>query len=236
MSFAILIPARNEEDAIGPTLDELSAFRPAAVIVADNGSSDRTTARAAEAGATVVAEPVPGYGRACLAAMAALDPSIDIVVFMDADGSDDPCFLPRLIDPIVRGEADLVIGSRLASLGEPCLLPFHQRWGNRLATGLLHRLYGVPCSDLGPFRAVRQSALRSLAMRHPDYGWTAEMQVKAALAGLRVREVPVAHRSRRAGRSKVSGTLRGSVLAGTKILWTICRYRFLSPPDSPHKG
>lgn len=128
MNFAILIPARNEEDAIGSTLAELSAFRPAAVIVADNGSSDQTAARAAQAGATVVAEPLPGYGRACLAAMAALDPLIDVVVFMDADGSDDPSFLPRLIDPIARGEADLVIGSRLAPMGRPNGLPFHQRW------------------------------------------------------------------------------------------------------------
>jgi glycosyltransferase involved in cell wall biosynthesis len=234
MRFAIVIPARNEEDAIGPTLAELLPLCPERIVVGDNGSSDRTAARALEAGATVVREPQPGYGRACLAAMRALDPSVDIVVFMDADGSDDPGYLPSLLGPIARGEADLVIGSRVPVPGDKVGLPAHQRWGNLLATTLLRLLYRVPCSDFGPFRAIRHSSLRDLRMCHPDYGWTAEMQVKAALAGLRVREVPVPHRPRRAGKSKVSGTLRGSFLAGVKILWTVFRYRFYGSAGVPH--
>lgn len=236
MRFAILLPARNEQDAIGPTLTELLPCGAAQIIVADNGSTDQTAARAAAAGAEVVPQPRPGYGRACLAAMAALDPSIEIVVFMDADGSDDPAFLPRLLDPILRGEADFVIGSRDAANRQSAALPAHQLWGNRLSTTLIRLLYGVPCTDLGPFRAIRRDALARLRMCHPDYGWTAEMQVKAALAGLRVREIPVPHRPRRAGQSKVSGTLRGSLLAGSKILWTIFRYRFLHPADAPARA
>jgi glycosyltransferase involved in cell wall biosynthesis len=233
MRFAILIPARNEQDAIGPTLAELAPYGAAQIIVADNGSTDRTAARAAAAGATVVSEPRPGYGRACLAAIRALDPVVEIVVFMDADGSDDPAVLPRLVEPIRHGEADFVIGCRAEVTGPSHGLPAHQLWGNRLSTWLIRLLYGVPASDLGPFRAIRREALARLRMRHPDYGWTAEMQVKAALAGLRIREIAVPHRPRRAGRSKVSGTLRGSFLAGTKILWTIFRYRFFLPADSP---
>lgn len=233
MRFAILIPARNEQDAVGPTLAELASCGAAQIIVADNGSTDGTAARAAQAGATVVSEPRSGYGRACLAAMRAIDPTIEIVVFMDADGSDDPAFLPRLIEPIHSGEADFVIGCRDRSTGRSSGLPAHQLWGNRLSTALIRLLYGVPASDLGPFRAIRRDSLTRLRMRHPDYGWTAEMQVKASLAGLRVLEIDVPHRPRRAGRSKVSGTLRGSVLAGSKILWTIFRYRFFRPADAP---
>lgn len=234
MRFAVVIPARDEEGAIPSTLAELRRQGPALVVVADNGSRDATAARAAAAGARVVREPRSGYGRACLAALAAVDSSIDVVVFLDADGSDDPSHLPRLLAPLARDEADLVIGARSPSPDHP--LPAHQRWGNRLASALLRRLYGAPCTDLGPFRAIRRQALAALRMRHPDYGWTAEMQVKAALAGLRIREVPVPHRPRRAGRSKISGTLRGSLLAGAKILWTIFRYRFLRPGDSPTGG
>ncbi|MDE3136596.1 MAG: glycosyltransferase family 2 protein [Acidobacteriota bacterium] len=236
MRFAILIPARNEQDAIGPTLAELRSCGADQIIVADNGSTDQTASRAAVAGATVVSEPRAGYGRACVAAMRTLDPSIEIVVFMDADGSDDPTFLPRLLDPIFQGEADFVIGSRDGANRQSATLPAHQLWGNRLSTAFLRLLYRVPCTDLGPFRAIRREALTRLRMRHPDYGWTAEMQVKAALAGLRVREIAVPHRARRAGESKVSGTVRGSILAGSKILWTIFRYRFLPPADTPTRS
>jgi glycosyltransferase involved in cell wall biosynthesis len=236
MRFAILIPARNEQDAIGPTLAELRSCGADQIIVADNGSTDQTAARAAAAGATVVSERQAGYGRACLAAMRALDPSIEIVVFMDADGSDDPAFLPFLLEPILRGQADFVIGSRDGANRRSAALPAHQLWGNRLSTAFLRLLYRIPCTDLGPFRAIRSDALARLRMRHPDYGWTAEMQAKAALAGLRVREIPVPHRPRRAGESKVSGTLRGSVLAGSKILWTIFRYRFFPPADAPSRS
>lgn len=234
--FAILLPARNEEEAIGPTLEELKGLGAAQIIVADNDSYDTTAARAAAAGACVTSEPRPGYGSACLAAMAALHPDIEIVVFMDADGSDDPAALPSLLAPIRADQADLVIGARVERAGHPRdRLPWHQRWGNRLCTGLLARLYRTPCTDLGPFRAVRRTALDTLGMRDPDFGWTAEMQVKAALAGLRVREVPVPYRPRRAGQSKISGTLKGSLRAGGKILWTILRYRFFPPPDAPRR-
>ncbi len=235
MRVAVLLPARNEEEAIGPTLAEIAAQRPAQIIVADNGSTDRTAERAAALGATVVHEPRPGYGRACLAAMRALDPSIEIVVFMDADGSDDPAFLPRLLEPILQQEADFVIGVRSFAHAASRSLPVHQEWGNRLCSASLRLLYRVPCSDLGPFRAIRRDALDRLGMCHPDFGWTAEMQVRAALAGLRVREIPLPHRPRRAGKSKISGTLRGTVLAGSKILWTIARYRFFPPADAPGK-
>ena len=233
MRVAILLPARNEEETIGPTIAEIAAQGPEQIIVADNGSTDRTAERAAARGATVVREPRAGYGRACLAAMRALDPSIGIVVFMDADGSDDPAYLPRLLEPILEQQADFVIGVRLAAAGDSRSLPLHQEWGNRVCTAFLRLLYRVPCSDLGPFRAIRRDALDRLRMCHPDFGWTAEMQVKAALAGLRTREIPIPHRPRRAGKSKVSGTFRGTVLAGSKILWTIARYRFFSPADAP---
>jgi glycosyltransferase involved in cell wall biosynthesis len=232
MRFAIILPARNEEEAIGATLAELRPCLPAEVIVADNCSTDRTAARAAAEGARVVSEPRPGYGRACLAAIRALGADIGIVVFMDADGSDDPSALPRLLDPILQGQADLVIGSRQPTPGRSNRLLAHQRWGNRLAAWLTRRFYGARCADLGPFRAIRREALERLGMSDPDYGWTMEMQVKAALAGLQVVEVPVAHRPRRAGKSKVSGTVRGSVLSGAKILWTVFRYRF-APPQFP---
>ncbi|HEV2386810.1 MAG TPA: glycosyltransferase family 2 protein [Candidatus Acidoferrales bacterium] len=231
MRFAVILPARNEEEAIGPTLAELRPCHPAQIIVADNGSSDSTAARAAAEGATVVSEPRPGYGRACLAAMAALATDIEIVVFMDADGSDDPAALPSLLEPILGARADMVVGSRLPAAGTGQRLPAHQRWGNGLAAWLVERFYGIRFTDLGPFRAIRREALDRLAMADPNYGWTIEMQIKAALAGLRVREAPVPHRPRRAGRSKVSGTVRGSALAGAKILWTIFRYRF-APPRS----
>jgi len=193
------------------------------VIVVDNGSSDRTAEAARHGGAQVVREPRRGYGQACLAGMAVLNDEAQIVAFMDADGSDDPADLARLLTPIEQGQADLVIGSRVRAAREAGSLTPQQRFGNGLATRLLRLLYGAHYTDLGPFRAIRRDALRQLAMQDAGYGWTIEMQIKALRQGLRVVEMPVRHRPRRAGKSKVSGSLRGSVLAGAKIIWTILR-------------
>lgn len=221
---ALLIPALNEEQALAQVLDELPRSLFAQVIVADNGSTDGTAAVARARGAQVVAEPRRGYGRACLKGLAALEPGIDIVVFMDADSSDVPGEASSLIEPIARDQADLVIGSRLSGRAQPGALLWHQRWGNRVAVSLLRLLYGFPYTDLGPFRAIRRSSLERLAMRDTNFGWTAEMQVKAVQRGLRVLEVLVSYR-RRIGRSKISGTVAGTLGAGVKILWTILRLR-----------
>jgi len=226
--ISVIIPAHNEARAIGLVLAEIPAGLVREVIVVDNNSSDDTAAVAAAAGATVLREPRPGYGYACLAGMAyAFGPvqsePPDIVVFLDGDHSDYPEQMPELLAPLLRGTADMVIGSR--ALGERergALLP-QQRFGNWLATRLLRIRYGGHFTDLGPFRAILAPALLGLKMEDKTYGWTVEMQVKAARQGLRTVEVPVRYR-RRIGTSKVSGTVRGTIGAGYKILWTIFRY------------
>ncbi len=228
--FALIIPALNEEAAIGATLDALRGAPLAQLIVVDNGSTDRTAEVARAHGAQVVAEPRRGYGSACLAGMAALRPEITVVVFMDGDGSDDPADLPRLFDPIAGGEADMVLGSRVLGTREAGALTPQQHFGNALATGLLRLLHGARYTDLGPFRAIRREALEQLRMRDTNYGWTIEMQIKAARHKLRVKEIPVSYRRRRAGQSKISGTLHGTFAAGTKIIWMIFRYS-LRPND-----
>lgn len=220
----VLMPARNERASLPRVLADLPRERLRRVVVVDNASTDGTGALAAAAGAEVLREERPGYGSACLCGIHFLaeDPP-DVLVFLDADYSDHPEELPRLVRPIAAGEADLVIGSRV--LGERqrgALLP-QARFGNWLACRLIHLLYGLRFTDLGPFRAIRWDALERLGMRDRDFGWTAEMQVKAARRGMRVVEVPVSYR-RRIGRSKITGTVRGTVLAGYKIVWTILRY------------
>ena len=222
--IALVIPALNEEQALAKLLDELPPSLFARVIVVDNGSTDATAAVARRGGAEVVEEPRRGYGRACLAGLARLGPDTDIVVFMDADGSDVPAEAARLIEPIFRGEADLVIGSRALGGAEPGSLRWAQRWGNRLAVGLIRLFYGFRYTDLGPFRAIRWRSLQTLDMRDTNFGWTVEMQVKALQRGLRVAERPVSYRVR-IGKSKISGTIGGTVKAGIKILWTIARLR-----------
>jgi glycosyltransferase involved in cell wall biosynthesis len=194
------------------------------IIVADNGSRDRTAEIARQAGATVVSEPQRGYGAACLRALANLPPETDTVVFMDADSSDDPCEAASLLEPIFKGRADFVLGSRTLGKAEKGSLQPHQRVGNALATFLIRVLFGYRYTDLGPFRAIRLDALRTLDMRDRNYGWTIEMQIKAVRRKLRIEEVPVSYRNR-IGVSKVSGNLKASVLAGIKILWTVFRYR-----------
>lgn len=223
---ALVIPALNEEDALPQVLAELPRQTFSQIIVVDNGSTDRTAEVALRCGATVVAEPRRGYGRACLAGLMQLAPETEAVVFLDADASDVPAEVQRVLEPILAGEADLVIGSRTLGQAEPGALGWHQRWGNWLATRLIRWLFGFQYTDLGPFRAIGRAQLQALAMQDHNYGWTVEMQIKAAQRGLRVREVPVSYR-RRKGRSKISGTLRGTLLAGTKILWTTLRLRLM---------
>lgn len=227
---ALVIPALNEEEAIRRTLGLVppSLFR--AVIVVDNGSTDRTAEAARAAGAEVVVEPERGYGAACLRALRVLPEDVDAVVFLQADGSEDPAEAPRLLAPVYEGRADLVIGSRTLGAAEPGALPPHQVLGNKLATWLIRLLFGHRYTDLGPFRAVRREALDWLGMRDRNYGWTVEMQVRALQRGLRVAEAPVSYRKRAAGRGKVSATVGGSLRAGAKILWTIVRLAVEKPP------
>jgi glycosyltransferase involved in cell wall biosynthesis len=231
---AAVIPALNEAGSIGLVIGDLPRAWVERTVVCDNGSTDATASAAAAAGAVVVSEPRRGYGAACLRALEALAPDPpDVVLFLDADRSDDATEAPALLAPILDGRADFVIGSRALGGAEPGSLTPAQRVGNRLAAALLRLLYGVRTTDLGPFRAIRWGALRDLRMADRDFGWTVEMQVKAARRGLRTMEVPVRYR-RRIGRSKISGTVRGTILAGTKILGTIAS-DFLrhGPPRRP---
>jgi hypothetical protein len=219
--IVVIIPALDEEQAIGEVVCALPPLVHE-VIVVDNGSRDRTAEVARAAGARVVPEPRRGYGQACLAGIAAAGDA-DIVVFLDGDRSDEPGQLTHVVAPILEGRADLVIGSRSLGRRAPGAQPWHAVVGTRLCVGLMNLLTGARATDLGPFRAITAEALRRLGMRDRNYGWTVEMQVKAARAGLRVVEVPVDYRPR-IGRSKVSGTVRGTLGAGTKIVATILRH------------
>ena len=224
----VIIPALDEEGNIAQVIADLreSGVALRHIVVVDNGSRDRTAQVAREAGAVVVAEPQRGYGAACLRGLAHLakqTPPPDAVVFIDGDRADDGRRLPDLLQPL-RAGADLVVGSRVRGALEPGALQPTQRLGNALAVTLLRALYGQRLSDLGPFRVIRYPALCALALRDRDYGWIIEMQVKAARVGLNVQEVPVPYRRRFSGRSKVSSTLRGTVGAGAKILYTLLRH------------
>ncbi len=229
LRVSVLIPALNEEGAIGAVLDEipgpwqgLPGPLVTEVLIVDNGSTDRTTEIAREHGARVVREERRGYGSACLRGIAGIRDT-DILVFLDGDHSDYPEEIPLLIAPILAGEADLVIGSRVLGERERGALTPQQVYGNRLACFLIWLLFRHRYTDLGPFRAIRWESLQALGMVDRDYGWTVEMQVKALRRGLRVAEVPVRYR-RRIGRSKISGTISGTVRAGYKIITTILRY------------
>ena len=222
-SVAVIVPALNEELSLGSVLEDIRAVLVSRVIVADNGSVDRTADVARAAGAEVVSAPRRGYGSACLAGVAALKDE-SMVVFIDADGSSDPAEMPALIAPIERGDADFVIGSRKLGRVEPGAMSLPARVGNRLAPFLIHVIWGFRYTDLGPFRAIRVDALRRLGMQDPDYGWTVEMQIKAVRHGLKIVEVPVTWRNRRGGASKISRTVRGVVGASCKIIWTILNY------------
>ena len=221
MQIAIIIPAYNEEDSIGKVVEAIPKESVDRILVVNNGSSDLTERRAREAGAETVLELRRGYGSACMRGVVETGDA-DVLVFLDGDFSDDPSEVDSLIEPIASNHADLVIGSRALGEREKGALPFHAHFGNRVACFLMKVLFGVRFSDLGPFRAVRRISLDNLQMEDRNFGWTVEMQAKAAMFGLRIREVPVSYR-KRIGRSKISGTFVGSVRAGTKILWTIFR-------------
>ena len=226
LAIDVVIPALDEEAALPRVLAALPRPPVRRVLVVDNGSTDRTAEVASRAGAEVLREPRRGYGSACLAGLRALERAAsppDVLVFLDADYSDHPEEVPRLVEPIARGMADLVVGSRVLGRREHRALLPQARLGNWVASTLLRLRYGVRVSDLGPFRAIRFTSLCELAPSDPDYGFTAELQVKALRAGLRYAEVPVSYR-RRIGRSKITGTLAGSVRAGYKILSTILRH------------
>lgn len=228
MSFvSVVIPALNEEEPIADVVRAVAATNiPREIIVADNGSTDRTAERARSAGAKVVLEPRRGYGRACRAGARAVSPECEVIVFLDGDGSDCPEFMNQLVEPIEAGSHDFVIGSRTRGQREPGSLNFTQVASGYIAGFLLRLLYGVRYTDMSPFRAIRRVALESLGMREETYGWNLEMQMRAARGGLRILEVPVNHRCRTGGESKVSGSLRGTFVAGSRIIATLLRIAF----------
>jgi glycosyltransferase involved in cell wall biosynthesis len=221
---SVVIPTHNEAQSIGRVLADLSADIVTEVLVVDSNSTDGTPKIAAKMGARVLHEPRRGYGRACLTGLAGAS-SPDIVVFLDGDYSDRPDELPLLLAPIMDGRADITLGSRLRKRNIPGALPWHQAFGNRLAALLIRLLYGLKISDLGPFRAARADVLRRLALQENTYGWAVEIILKGALGGFRIIEVPVSYYPR-IGKSKISGTLRGSVGAAWFILSLILRYYF----------
>lgn len=227
----VIIPVFNEESSLPLVLRDLPDVGQ--VIVVDNGSTDQSASLARQLGATVIREPRRGYGSACLAGLAAISSSAlsaeppQVVVFLDGDYSDHPDQLPELVTPILLGEADFVVGSRMLGDREPGALLPQALWGNRLACFLMWLFWGARFTDLGPFRAISWESLQRLGMCDRNFGWTVEMQIKATVAKLRIREIPVRYR-RRIGTSKISGTISGTIKAGYKILYTIARYRWLT--------
>ncbi|MDQ6809514.1 MAG: glycosyltransferase family 2 protein [Verrucomicrobiota bacterium] len=223
LAVSVVIPALNEEEPIADVVRAcLATGIPREVIVVDNGSTDRTADYASAAGARIVAAP-RGYGRACAAGVAAASPESEIIVFLDGDGSDVPELMGQLVRPIRDGTHDFVIGSRTRGKREPGSMNFQQVFAGYLAGWLIRPLYGVKYTDMCPFRAIRRAALAKLGMKEETFGWNLEMQMRAARAGLRILEVPVDHRCRTGGESKVSGSLRGTFLAGTRIIATLFR-------------
>ena len=223
-AVSVIIPCLNEEEPIADVVREcLATGIPREVLVVDNGSTDATAERARAAGARVVSQPTRGYGCACAAGVAATDPACDVLLFLDGDGSDVPALMDRLIGPVADGTQDFVIGSRTRGEREPGSMNTQQIFAGHLAGLLMRGLYSVKYTDMCPFRAIRRDTLARLGMREETYGWNLEMQMRAAQAGLRILEVPVAHRCRTGGVSKVSGTLRGTFVAGWKIVSTFVR-------------
>lgn len=224
MRVSVIIPTHNEAQAIERVLADVPRDLVTEVIVVDSNSSDGTPELAAKLGARVVQEPRRGYGQACLTGLAAAN-SPDVVVFLDGDYSDRPSELPILLAPIIEGRADITLGSRLHKERSAGALPWHQMFGNWLAAGLIRLLYRVHITDLGPFRAAREDVLNALALEETRYGWAVEIILKGAIAGFRIVEVPVSC-YRRIGKSKISGTLKGTVGAAWFILSLIVRYYF----------
>ena len=220
---SVVIPALNEEATIADVVRAVPRQIASDVIVVDNGSDDRTVERAREAGARVVRESRRGYGSACYAGVRALAADCEIVVFIDGDGSEYPELMGKLVEPILEGTHDFVLGSRLRGRREPGSMSFAQVFAGRLIGLMLRALYGIHYTDMGPFRAIRRDALLGLGLREMTYGWPLEMQMRAARARLRILEVPVDYRRRTGGKSKISGTIRGTILAGTRILMTLTR-------------
>ena len=228
MNIDVIIPALNEEASVGRVVSGLLRTGLVRVVwVVDNGSTDQTALRAREAGAQVLTEPRRGYGSACLRGLSALSSDTDIVVFIDADGSDLPAEIIKLVEPVVDDRADLVIGSRVLGEPDPGSLTWPQRFGNAIASSWLRVRFGQSATDLGPFRAIRKTSLDELGLCDTNYGWTVEMQIKAAHHRLRYVEVPVSYGCR-IGQSKISGTIRGVVGAGTKIIGLLLWYDLMS--------
>ncbi len=224
-SVAIVIPALNEDEALSHLLAELPADLARWIIVVDNNSTDATASVARAAGAVVVGELLRGYGRACWrGCTAAAELGAELVIFMDGDGSDDPADLPRMLAPLLEGRADLVVGSRVSKRSERGAIPPQARLGNYLVSRMLNLMYGLHLHDIGSFRVVRRDVLEALRMQEMTFGWPVEMLVKAARARYRIVEVPLHYRRRTHGRSKVAGTLAGSVKAAYYMLWTTARY------------
>jgi glycosyltransferase involved in cell wall biosynthesis len=222
MRISIVIPALNEAESIGRVLAEIPGSLEADVLVVDGGSTDGTVPIAQAAGAQVIQEPRRGYGQACASGVAAARG--DVIIFMDADGADDPQYLANIAAPLQEGSADLVLGSRLRGSMEAGAMPWHQYAGNWLSAFLIGLLYGLKVTDLSPFRGVYRSKMGELQMQEMTYGWPTEMIVKAAREDWRIQEVPVVYRPRLGGKSKISGTVRGTVLATYFILRTILKY------------
>jgi glycosyltransferase involved in cell wall biosynthesis len=220
---AIVIPCLNESKPIAGVVREIAEQRVDRIIVVDNGSTDDTAQQAAVAGATVVTEPRRGYGRACAAGVAALPAETEIVCFLDGDGSDVPAFIQAVVGPVAEGRADFVMGSRIIGRREPGSMMPQQLVAGRLAGVLMNAVYGVAFTDMSPFRAIRADRLRELGMTEETYGWNLEMQMRVAAKGLRILEVPVDHRCRRGGVSKVSGNAIAGLQAAWKITATFLR-------------
>lgn len=224
MKISVIIPALNEEQAIGEVVRAVPADRVYEVIVVDNGSTDNTAKQASSAGARVIFEPRPGYGFACRAGAKAAAKA-DILVFLDGDRSDDPTQMKVVVGPLLDNRADLVIGSRLKGALEKGAMPLHGRVGNRFIVSLLRLLYGVDITDIGSFRAIKAQTLSDLDMQQMTFGWPAEMVVKAARKGLKIKSVPINYR-RRIGKSKVTGTIRGTLLAAFYMFLVPLKYLF----------
>ncbi len=218
-----IIPALNEEEAIGPVVEGLVQAGLSDVVVVDNGSDDETAGRARQAGARVVGEPRRGYGAACWAGLQAAQEA-DVVLFLDGDGSDDPAEATRLLEPLLNGTADLVLGARIADRSEAGALTPQARLGNWVVTRLIRALYGLQLTDIPSLRAIARKDLERLGMAERTYGWPVEMVVKAAKHGYRIHEVPIRYRRRRGGTSKVAGTVRGTILAAWYMLTTTLRH------------
>ncbi len=221
--ITVIIPALNEADNICQLVNDITAILPVEVVVVDNGSTDGTAIEARSAGAKVISEPRRGYGYACASGASAAQ-GAEVLTFIDADYSFLPSELPLVLAPILEGKADLVLGSRCLGQMEKGAMPFHQRFGNWLAVYIINLLYRLELTDIGPYRAIKRALLMSLDMHEMTYGWPVEMVAKAARNGARIVEVPVSYRSRLSGRSKVGGTIKGSLLAGWFIIGTALRY------------